>query len=149
MSKDFGIAGLRLGYAVCDNTIIKRMVESGFLWNVSGIGEYFLRTLAYNAEFMIEYEKRRRKYVSCIRDFFRKLSEYLTIYPSKANFVLAKIPVDPDLFSFLLLYRYGVYVRSASDKIGLYGNYVRISARTSEENEIILKAIRDLRSSIV
>jgi len=148
MSKDFGIAGLRVGYAVCDSSIVDKMIEGGFLWNVSGIGEYFLRTIAYDADFRAEYERKRKKYISEARRFFKELSNFLTTYPTRANFVLAKVPIDPDLFSFLLLYRYGVYVRSTSDKIGLYGNYVRISARTSEENKVILEAIENLVRSI-
>jgi histidinol-phosphate/aromatic aminotransferase/cobyric acid decarboxylase-like protein len=144
MSKDFGIAGLRLGYAICDATIIERMLSSGFLWNISGVGEYFLRLLAFDENFKKEYENQRKYYVRITRKFFDELSNYLCTYPSRANFVLAKVPIDADLFVFLLLVRYGIYLRSASDKIGLYGNYVRISARTEEENKLIVEGIKNL-----
>jgi len=109
MSKDFGIAGLRIGYAVCDETIINTMLHSGFLWNISGFGEFFLRLLAFNKTFRFEYEKIRKEYVKNTKDFINSLRKIIKIYPSKANFVLAKTPIDSDLFTFLLLYRYGIY----------------------------------------
>ncbi len=148
MSKDFGIAGVRLGYAVCDEELVRNMLSRGFLWNVSGIGEYFLRLLAHESAFREEYENTRKRYVGEIRLFFEALSQHLKVYPSRANFILGKVPVDADLFVFLLLYRYGVYLRSASDKIGLYGNFVRIAARTSQENSVVVEKIAALMEEL-
>ena len=41
MSKDFGIAGLRAGYAIMDERKVGRLLGNGFLWNSSGLAEYF------------------------------------------------------------------------------------------------------------
>lgn len=43
MSKDFGIAGIRIGYGVMNEDKVNALLENGYLWNTSGIGEYFLR----------------------------------------------------------------------------------------------------------
>ena len=39
-----------------------------------------------------------------------------------------------------MLVKYGVYLRSCSDKIGLQGEFIRVACRNKEENEIILKS---------
>ena len=40
-----------------------------------------------------------------------------------------------------MLVNHNVYVRDCSDKIGLDGDYVRIAARSDEENTMIINAI--------
>ena len=41
MSKDFGVAGIRAGYAVMAPGRVNTLLKNGFLWNSSGLAEYF------------------------------------------------------------------------------------------------------------
>ncbi len=41
MSKDFGVAGIRAGYAVMAPGRVRTLLENGYLWNSSGLAEYF------------------------------------------------------------------------------------------------------------
>ena len=43
-----------------------------------------------------------------------------------------------------MLMKYGIYIRTGSDKIGLDGEFVRIASRTKKENEKIILAIKDI-----
>jgi histidinol-phosphate/aromatic aminotransferase/cobyric acid decarboxylase-like protein len=54
MSKDFGIAGLRAGYAVMQPERVDKLLAHGYLWNTSGIAEYFF-SLFGRPEFLSEY----------------------------------------------------------------------------------------------
>jgi len=147
MTKDFGIAGIRAGYAVMDEEKIRHLLRYGYLWNVSGLAEYFFRLYAQD-EFQSEYEKARIRYIQEAKHFFSELSaiEGLKVYPSMANFVLVELTNGATSYDFVskLLIKYGIYFRDGSDKIGLDGEFARIASRTKDENEIILDAIKEV-----
>ncbi|MCF8106037.1 MAG: histidinol-phosphate aminotransferase family protein [Desulfohalobiaceae bacterium] len=147
MSKDFGIAGIRAGYAVMDENKVNDLLENGYLWNLSGLAEYFFR-LYVNPEFQKEYEKVRVRYLNETQQFFAELGKLqgLKAYPSKANFVLVELTNGMKAVDFTsgMLVKHGVYTRDCRDKIGLDGEFVRIASRSWEENRRIVKAARDV-----
>jgi histidinol-phosphate/aromatic aminotransferase/cobyric acid decarboxylase-like protein len=147
MSKDFGIAGIRCGYAILPPDKVTQLLKTGYLWNSSGLAEYFYR-LYTRKDFIAEYEDVRKKYITESLFFIAELNQIPNIkaYPSKANFILIEIlnGMSSDEISTQLLLDYGVYVRNCSDKIGLHGEFIRIAARSKEENEYIVKSLRDI-----
>lgn len=150
MSKDFGIAGIRAGYGVMHEDKVAGLLENGYLWNLSGLAEYFFRLYA-DEEFLRRYEEVRVRYIKDTQRFFAQLAELpgLKVYPSKANFVLAEITNGMTAFDFMsrMLIKHGVYVRDCNDKMGLDGEFVRIASRTDEENRVILESARQVLQS--
>ena len=147
MSKDFGIAGVRCGYAIMDPSRVKRLLKNGYLWNSGGLAEYFFR-LYTRQDFLSEYEEVRKKYITESLFFVTGLSQIsdIKVYPTKANFVLVEI-LDgrtADEISTELLLRHGIYVRNCSDKIGLKGQFIRIASRHKMENEYIVDSLRSI-----
>jgi histidinol-phosphate/aromatic aminotransferase/cobyric acid decarboxylase-like protein len=148
MSKDFGIAGIRAGYAVMHEDRVKILLGNGYLWNVSGLADYFFKIYA-DPTFIGEYDIVRKKYIMNTLMFLTELNNLnnkgIRIYPSKANFALVELVNGLTSFDFSmkLLVEHGVYVRDCSDKIGLDGQFVRIASRTFEENLIIISAIKN------
>jgi histidinol-phosphate/aromatic aminotransferase/cobyric acid decarboxylase-like protein len=147
MSKDFGIAGIRCGYAVMDKLKVAELLKNGFLWNSSGLSEYFFR-LYKRSDFYNEYEVVRKKYIKEAKLFFEELSNInnIKVYPSMANFALIELldgSTSSDFVSKMLI-KYGVYTRTCSDKIGLNGEFVRIASRTEPENKIIINSLLDM-----
>ena len=150
LSKDFGIAGLRLGYAVMSERRVSKLLERGYLWNISGFGEYFLELLN-NSDFLREYEKARLLAVKERDDFFSALAKIseLKVYPSKANSFLAEL-IDgskAEHLTVVLLVRYGIYVRLCKDKVGLNGEFIRIASRRKKENDYLIRVLTDLHKS--
>tara|TARA_B100000787_G_scaffold129270_1_gene98136 strand:+ start:8188 stop:9387 length:1200 start_codon:yes stop_codon:yes gene_type:complete len=150
MSKDFGIAGLRAGYAVMNKSRVSQLRKNGYLWNVSGFTEYFF-DLYSRKEFLEEYEIVRRKYILETKDFlkeFKKL-EGIKVYPTKANFILVELlnGMNSDEFVFKMLVKFGVYTRTCSDKIGLGDNFIRVASRSKKENEIIISSFKKMLDS--
>jgi histidinol-phosphate/aromatic aminotransferase/cobyric acid decarboxylase-like protein len=147
MSKDFGIAGIRCGYAIMQNSKVRHLLANGYLWNINGFAEYFFRLYTRN-DFLQEYEIIRKKYISESKLFFIRMKQVkgIKVYPSKANFILIEI-LDgrtADEISMDLLIKYGIYVRNCSDKIGLSGQYIRLASRSNCENEYIIEAFNAL-----
>ena len=150
MSKDFGIAGVRAGYAIMNPDRVRSLLENGYLWNLSGLTEFFFRLFAED-EFQERYAAVRLRYLKEAVAFFDALEsvEGLRAFSTRANFRLVRLDesVPAELLVPLLLIRHGVYVRDCRDKIGLEdGDYLRIAARKQPENELILAALDNVLS---
>ena len=147
MSKDFGIAGLRCGYAIMAKKRVAELLKNGYLWNSNGIAEYFFK-LYSRPDFLKKYEIVRRKYITEALFFISELNQIQNIktYPTRANFVLIELMngLTADDVSSDLICNHGVYVRNCNDKIGLEGEFIRVAARSQAENEIILNAIKNV-----
>jgi len=147
MSKDFGIAGIRAGYAVMHPDRIESLLRNGYLWNSNGLAEYFFR-LYCRADFLERYDIVRKQYILETQLFYRQLAKVdgVVVYPSMANFALVEIlgGVTADEVMQHLLVRHGVYVRTCSDKIGLDGEFLRIASRGLRENQLIIDALTDV-----
>ena len=149
MSKDFGIAGIRAGYAIMAEDKVRHLLSNGFLWNSSGLAEYFFELLTRD-EFMQQYDQVRTRYIREAQAFFHELSQIngMQVYPTKANFALIELANGVSAFDFVshLLIRHGIYTRGCGDKKGLMGEFVRIAARTAVENQHILRGVQDIMS---
>ena len=145
LSKDFGIAGVRLGYAVMSAHRVSALLKRGYLWNVSGFGEYFLGLLN-RRDFLRQYEQSRQKAIRERDEFFVELSKIkgLHVYPSRANMFLVELTDGSQAADLVVafLVRYGIYVRLCKDKIGLHGEFVRIASRSGVENRRVISALR-------
>ncbi len=146
MSKDFGIAGLRAGYAIMNENRVAKLLKNGYLWNVSGLADYFFKLYA-NDYFRNEYSVVRKKYIVETASFLTDLQSISGIktYPSKANFALVEFLNGTTSFDFTigLLADNGIYVRDCSDKIGLNGQFVRVASRSLDENKLIIAAFKE------
>ena len=147
MSKDFGIAGIRAGYAIMPAERVTQLLDHGYLWNTSGIAEYFF-SLFDRPQFLEQYLGELSSYKLFIDKFTSttKKFDFIQAFETSANFQLMKLPenVSSDVVAALMLIRHGVYVRSCGDKIGLDGEFLRVAIRTEPENEKILDALADI-----
>lgn len=146
MSKDFGIAGIRAGYGVMNENRVDALLKNGYLWNVSGLADYFFKVYS-DEDFVKEYDVVRKKYIMNTLMFLNEINtiKHIKSYPSKANFALIEIINGQTSFDMTmnLLIDYGVYVRDCSDKIGLDGQFIRVASRSFEENLKIIEALKN------
>lgn len=147
MSKDFGVAGIRAGYSIMNKDRVYELIKNGYLWNVSGLTEYFF-DLYTRKDFLSEYEVVRKKYINETKKFLEEFKKIkgIRVYESKANFVLVELlnKMDSDEFVFKMLVKFGVYTRTCSDKIGLGNNFIRVASRSKKENKKILFAFQQM-----
>ncbi len=147
MSKDFGIAGIRAGYAIMDEKKVNQLLKNGYLWNSNGLAEHFFR-LYSQKEFIANYQFARKRYIEETQKFIIDVSKVanIKVYPSSANFVLIELPeeISSELITSILLIRHGIYVRNCADKIGLEGNYLRIASRGQDDNQTIIDVLKGL-----
>ncbi len=148
MSKDFGVAGIRAGYAVMAPERVQTLLSNGFLWNSSGFAEYFF-DLYSRPDFQAKYERARVRYIKNSRRFFTALTRIpgMHVYPTAANFALVELTgkLSAEDLVCRLLIRRGIYIRTCDDKKGLEpGKFLRIAARSRPENRYIIRSIRRL-----
>lgn len=146
LSKDFGIAGLRLGYAICSPNFKKELLNDyGLCWNINGISHLFLEILK-DSNFRKEYENARIRYIDERNYFYKNISslDKIKVYPSHANFFIIDCFENVDKVFFSLLFEGKIYTRILNDKLHLEKTFIRIACGKKEENEIITKTILDI-----
>ncbi len=138
MTKDFGLAGLRLGYAVGPEPVIAALRRGQMPWSVStpaqAAGVAALADLAHRDRSL---DLLRQAKAGLLTGFARL---GLSPLPSAVPFFLVRVG-DGGAFRDALLAR-RILVRDCAS-FGL-PDYVRISTRRPEENECLLAAVREV-----
>lgn len=138
-TKFFGIPGLRLGYGIGREEIINKIKKFALPWSVNTIADLAGRYVLNNSSFIEE----TRRIIKLEREFlFRELSKISWIfpYPSKANFILAKISVDPAKLENFLLQR-GILIRNCYNFTGLDRSYIRVAVKDHKSNIKLIEAL--------
>ncbi len=135
-SKIYGLAALRVGYAIAPKTIVEAYDKLHPVFEVSRVGQY----AAHAALLETEYIKSiRLKTVSERSRIQKALSEMgVATQPTRTNFVLIKHPASEEIYERLL--NEGVIVRKGSD-LGL-GGFLRVTVGLPEENELFLSSLK-------
>jgi histidinol-phosphate/aromatic aminotransferase/cobyric acid decarboxylase-like protein len=140
MTKDFALAGLRLGYAIGHGEIIAALRQAQPPWSVSAVaqagGVAALHSPEHVQQSLAALRAAKSRLVAGLHDFG------LHAYPSAVHFFLIKVG-NGATFRQALLPR-GMLVRDCAS-FGLSG-FVRMAARRPEENERLLVAIREVTS---
>jgi histidinol-phosphate aminotransferase len=135
MTKDYGLPGLRLGYAVSHRKVIDGLQPALPPWNVNSIaqnaGVYVLEKETYLRESL-----RQTQEAKCLLTG-ELIRLGFNILPSDANYFLVKVGNAPDFRRSLLAK--GILVRDCTS-FGLK-EYIRISPRTLPECRRFLEAI--------
>jgi len=137
MTKDYALAGLRLGYAVAAESIISVLRRVRPPWNVSSVaqaaGVFALKADGYLEACGMKIREAKEFLVKELG------SLGLSPLPSQANFFLVKVG-DAANFSQALLSK-GILVRDCSS-FGL-PNYIRLAPRTIAECQRLLTTIKE------
>jgi histidinol-phosphate/aromatic aminotransferase/cobyric acid decarboxylase-like protein len=123
-----------------------RQIRTASLWNINAFAEWFCGLLT-DRDYLRSYENARGRYVRETRRLFDALDTLpgVRAFPSAANFALLALDRPAEEVATALLARHGVYVRDCADKWGLEGGrYLRIAARSAEENRVTLAALGDV-----
>ena len=139
----FGMPGLRIGYAVTDDTTAACLRDGQEPWAVSIPAEQAavaaLNDWGHIKKTRRLIEKERRHLLSSLR-----ILPGVEPFPCPANFILIKLTsIDAWELAEKLGQR-GLLVRDCSSFPGLGNGYVRIAVRTRRENKRLVRAIREL-----
>jgi threonine-phosphate decarboxylase len=141
LTKSFGLAGLRVGYCVCNPTLAKKLATNKIPWNVNslaqvaGVAALRERRCLSKARALIKKERR------FLHDNIEKLESFHPIR-SDSNFFLVHLQGrNSTQFRDRLLKKSGVLVRDCSTFTGMGAQYIRIAIKKHSENILLLKAL--------
>ncbi|MHC1590913.1 MAG: histidinol-phosphate transaminase [Candidatus Helarchaeales archaeon] len=143
-SKSWGLAGIRLGYAVASKEMISllKSVQVPFTTNV--ISQALIPLMIREKDYL---EKAISEVIDEREWLAKELSKFkdLKVYPSKANFLLVELTSEQLTIRDLIdgLFKQGILIRDQSQLPGLE-RCARITVGTREMNQRLLDAIYKL-----
>jgi threonine-phosphate decarboxylase len=142
LTKLYGIAGARIGYAVSgDEAFLEKVADSGCPWQVTTQAQRLaMEIFTPEGE---EYKKNCRDYIRQELVFLRSglLAFGYKVWDSRANFVFFRAK-RKDLDKRLEEYR--MNIRSCGDYPGLDRSYYRVQLRSHEDNVRLLSALEEI-----
>jgi histidinol-phosphate aminotransferase len=138
MTKDYGLPGLRLGYAVARREIIDCLRPALPPWNVNSIAQKVGTAVLEQEEYLRQSLKQVREAGRFLAGEIARLG--FTVVPSDTHYFLVKAGNAPECRRALL--KKGVLVRDGSS-FGL-GEYIRVSPRTMPDCIRLVEAFKDI-----
>ena len=143
-SKSWGLAGLRVGYAVSNPEMIQFLKNVQKPYTLNTIGQAIIPIIIKSIKYIdetIETIKKERKWLEAAY----KTIEKIRVYPSVTNFFLLRILKKNITINKLIeqLNKQGIFIRDQSTK-PLLQNCVRITVGTRTMNEIVIEALKKI-----
>lgn len=143
LSKAYGLAGIRFGYALADEEVISQISAALLPWNVSTISMWAGLAALEDTEGLrqrVEFNNREVEYIeNSLSDI-----EGLVIFHSHANYILFDAgPAGKrgqDMLDYAL--EHGIILRGETPKYGSDG-WFRLTIGTEEENRMAVRIIRE------
>ncbi|MCM8801554.1 MAG: histidinol-phosphate transaminase [Candidatus Omnitrophica bacterium] len=138
-SKAYGLAGLRLGYALTKEIFASYMERVRQPFNVNILAQIAGESALEDDGFLA---KTRREILEGKRYLYKELNKLgINYIPSVANFILIDIKRDGVEF-FKKMLSYGVIIRDMQQ----YGlkNFIRVTIGTSKENKIFIDVLKKI-----
>ncbi len=150
ISKSYGVPGLRLGILASGNKTVISMIRSDVsIWNINSFGEFFLQIAEKYRE---DYKKALVRFRAERVRFSDELSKIdgIRVIKSQANYLMIEVRdgrYAADLLKRLLI-GHNILIKDLSSKTDGAG-YMRIAVRGTEDNDRLLKAVREEVSGYV
>lgn len=132
-----GLAGLRAGFVIADEEIIKEVNKVRLPFNVNSLSQAIAGEALKDRKTL---QSRIKSIISERERLFNELSEIEGIkpYPSEANFILFRIKNPDRIYQALL--KKGVLIRNMK---GVVDGCLRVTIGTPEENRIFIRDLKD------
>lgn len=141
LTKIFAIPGLRLGFAVVEENLARRLNFSKDVWNVNFLAQKAGVAALTDEDFL----QRTRAWLEVEKKFFVEQLNNLRgvkIFSPTVNFVLFKHERAKEILSELR--RDKILLRSCANFAGLDGSYLRSAIRSREENLRLFNALEKI-----
>ncbi len=144
-SKAFGLAGLRVGYAVGDPKLIEALEGIRAPFNVNRLSQAAAIAALRDKRYMRRVVGKVRRGRTYIRRELTKLD--FQVLPSDANFLMVDVsPMGLDASEVCdFLAERKIFVRDLSNFRGAGSDYIRITVGTPRQNERLVETIKQFK----
>jgi histidinol-phosphate aminotransferase len=137
-SKAWGCAAIRLGMAFASTEIIALLSKIKYPYNVNQLTQKQAMEMLSQFHKIEDWVETLKKERSDLMEKFTQLPCVLKIFPSDANFFLARVTDAVDIYNYLV--NRGIIVRNRNS-IALCGNCLRVTVGTHLENNKLIEAL--------
>lgn len=141
MSKAWGCAAIRLGMAFASKEIIDLFNKVKYPYNVNLLTQQQAIEALHDREQTAKWVNMLLLERSRMMEAFKALPVCIEVYPSDANFFLAKMTDAQGIYDYLV--KKGIIVRNRT-RVTLCNNCLRITIGSKSENAELLSAMRSL-----
>jgi threonine-phosphate decarboxylase len=140
-TKIFGLTGLRVGYGVGSEEIIRTLLNAKIPWNVNCLAQAAAIAALYDEEHLEKTRELIRSEKAFLMSRLRGF-EAFKVYPADANFIFIDIRKSGLTAAQLKekMLNYGILIRDCSSFRGLDEYFIRVAVKTRRENERLLEA---------
>lgn len=140
-SKAWGLAGVRCGYCVADEFIIKLLFKVKDPYSISRLTEnttiQALRNSKQKGELVTKILAEKVKLIKLLKLF----DFVIRIYPSDANFILVKMKNANKIFSYLNQKKIRVRMRKDDERLV---DCLRITVGNPKENDLLINTLKEM-----
>ena len=138
-SKAWGCAAIRLGMAFASSDIVSILNKIKYPYNVNELTQKQALEMLHRYNEIENWIKMLKEAREELETEFVKLACCIKIFPSDANFFLARVTDAGKIYHFLV--GEGIIVRNRNS-VSLCGNCLRVTVGTKVENEKLIKALK-------
>jgi threonine-phosphate decarboxylase len=142
MTKSFGLAGLRLGYAAGSKDLIAILNKIKVPWSVNGLAHQAGLAALSDGMFLAKTRRLIKSESRFLINSISKIDGFFCL-DSATNFILIKTTQSAKSIQKKLL-RKNILVRDCSNFRGLSPHYIRIAVRTHKENQKLVSALEQV-----
>ena len=145
-SKAWGSAAIRLGMAFASEEIIALFNKIKYPYNINILTQQQAISVLQRKEEVAAWVALLRQERARLADELLQLPLTEKIFPSQANFILARVVDATAIYNYLV--GQGIIVRNRHS-VSLCGNCLRITIGTPEENNTLLNAMKEYKQDFV
>lgn len=139
LTKSFGLAGLRIGYASSSKQIIDILKKIKIPWSVNALAQEAGITAIQNKTHLKKSKTIIKKESNFLKNKIAQIQGF-ECYPSSTNFILIKTKQDSTKLQKKLL-KHDILIRDCKNFHGLNNHYIRIAIKSHKENLKLVKAM--------
>ena len=143
LTKSFALPGIRIGYAVASNQMIKILEKIKIPWSVNSLAQEAANIALKNKSHLAKSNLIIKKELHYLINKINGL-EGFHCDDSSTNFILIKIKNDSTKLQKKLL-RHKILIRDCKNFRGLDNHYIRIAVKSHKDNLKLVKALENLK----
>ena len=143
LTKVFGLAGLRIGYAIGEEKTIALLDRAKITWSVNTLAQIAGVAALKDTKYLDATKRLIRRERTYLNESLPRVG--ISVTPPKANFLLGDLQgliTAPDLKRKLLTHR--ILIRDCSGFKSLGSGFVRLAVRQRRDNLALLRALKQV-----
>jgi threonine-phosphate decarboxylase len=140
MTKYYGAAGIRIGVLIASKEAIASLQAGSAPWQISAFDAAYLTAALQDDTFAERSLLANQKAKAYLADILCQTPEVISIYPSDANYLLAKLSTSAKALQQKLI-PHRILLRDCSNFDGLNERYVRFGVKSIKTMQHLQKAL--------